>query len=73
MAIDGTLRKMDPVDLASAFHCTGRARSGCLHPAKVIVDGLPYCLRCGRAESRKIAVINSERAEFEARMARLAG
>ena len=61
MSVDGMVREMKATDLAKCFDCTGRERTGCLLRSKVTVGGLPFCLRCGRRESRKIAAINAER------------
>lgn len=71
MAIDGTIHAMSKADLAKAFHCTGRVRSGCLLSAKVTVDRLPFCVRCGRRESKTIAGINAGRADLGAQIAAL--
>ena len=71
MAIDGAVRAMSKADLAKAFDCTGRARSGCRLSAKVTVDGLPFCVRCGRRESKIIADINAGRADLDAQIAAL--
>ena len=62
--IDGTIRAMNREDLARAYDCTCRVRTGCLLRAKVTVGDLPFCLRCGRRESRKIAAINGERTKM---------
>jgi hypothetical protein len=71
MPIDGAVRAMSKGDLAKAFFCTGRLRSGCRLSAKVTVNGLPFCVRCGRRESKTIAGINASRADLDAQIAAL--
>ena len=73
MPIDTTVHAMTKADLSKTYDCTGRARSGCRLSAKVLVDGLPFCARCGRRESATIATINAEREGLSAQLAAISG
>jgi hypothetical protein len=72
--IDATVRPLNREELATAYFCANRTAGGlgrrsCMMPAKVMVGGRPFCLRCSHRERAMIAGINAQRAEVEKEVA----